>query len=95
MTRTEIERAVVRATGETRTTIRRYGFALLPEEPDLPTDPSLVLDCPGCGALLEATNASRGVFKVIECRHCDAVYPFSVDEMYVADGSNAARAACT
>ncbi len=94
MTRTEIERAVVRATGETRATIRRYGFALVPEEPDLPTDPTLVLDCPGCGARLDPTSASTGVFKFIECRHCDAVYPFAVDEIYVADGSNAGRAAC-
>ena len=94
MTRTEVERALVRATGETRATIRRYGFALVPEEPDLPTDPSLVVDCPGCGAPLDAASVSTGVFKFIECRRCDAVYPFAVDEIYVADDSHGAHAAC-
>jgi len=50
MTRSEIERAVARATGETRGTIRRYGFTLIPDEPEADSGPTLVVDCPGCGA---------------------------------------------
>jgi len=94
MTRSQIERAVSRATGETRRTIRSYGFSLLNEETDLANDPLLVLDCPGCGAHLDAAKASTGVFKFIDCPRCDAVYPFAVDELYVIDGSNGALAAC-
>jgi hypothetical protein len=94
MTRSEIERAVSRATGETRRTIRSYGFSLISEEPDSPDDPLLVLDCPGCGAPLDAVNASTGIFKFIECPRCDALYPFAVHEIYVTDGSNMALTAC-
>jgi hypothetical protein len=94
MTRSEIERAVSRATGEDRRTIRSYGFSLLSEEPDASDNPLLVLDCPGCGKHLDATKTSTGVFKFVECSRCDAVYPFTTDELYVADGSNADLAAC-
>jgi hypothetical protein len=94
MTRSEIERAVVRATGENRRTVRRYGFSLVIEEPEPPNDPRLVLDCPGCGAHLDAAGASNDIRKLIDCPRCDALYPFAVDELYVADGSNAALAAC-
>ena len=94
MTRSEIERAVARATGESRATIRSYGFTLLPEEPDTATDPSLVLDCPGCGSSLDATTAAAGIFRAIECPRCDAVYPFALNELYVADGPNADLAVC-
>jgi hypothetical protein len=94
MTRSEIERAVSRATGETRRTIRSYGFGLMNEEPASCEDPLLVVDCPGCGAPLDAGKASTGVFKFVECPRCDAVYPFAVDELYVADRSNGALATC-
>jgi len=93
MTRSEIERAVSRATGETRRTIRSYGFSLISDEAVCPDDPLLVLDCPGCGASLDAANASTGVFKFVECPRCDAVYPFAVDEIYVVEGSKVAIAA--
>ena len=50
MTQSELERAVCRATGESRQTIRRYGFGLVEEQAESLADPALVLDCPGCGA---------------------------------------------
>ena len=95
MTRSEIERAVSRATGETRRTIRSYGFSLLNEEAvEAPSDPLLVLDCPGCGAPLDAANASTGLLKFIECPRCDAVYPFTVDEIYVSEGRRGPLPVC-
>jgi uncharacterized C2H2 Zn-finger protein len=93
MTQSELERAVCRATGESRQTIRRYGFGLVEVQVESLADPSLVLDCPGCGAPLGAVNPSTTHF--IECPRCDAVYPFGVDEIYVDERSIAALSACT
>jgi hypothetical protein len=94
MTRSEIERAVSRVTGETRRTVRSYGFSLLAEEPEPPNDePLLVLDCPGCGTRLGAKVDPCGVREFIECPRCDALYPIAVDDMYVAD-ADAALAVC-
>jgi hypothetical protein len=94
MVRSELERAVSRATGESRRTIRTYGFSLISEEPESCDDPLLVLDCPGCGAPLDAANVSTGVLKFVECPRCDAVYPIALDEIYVANGPKTALAAC-
>jgi hypothetical protein len=94
MTQSEIERAVCRATGETRRTIRSYGFNLQSEESESFEDLSLVLDCPGCGAPLDAANASTGPLKFIECSRCDAVYPFTVDEIYVGEAGRAPLPVC-
>jgi hypothetical protein len=94
MFRSEIERAVCRATGETRRTIRSYGFNLQSEESESFDDLSLVLDCPGCGAPLDAANASTGPFKFIECFRCDAIYPFTVEEIYVSEGPRAPLPVC-
>jgi hypothetical protein len=94
MIRSEIERAVSRATGESRRTIRAYGFNLISEERESFDDPLLVLDCPGCGAPLDAANVSTGVLKFVECPRCDAVYPFTADEIYVADGWQTVLAVC-
>jgi uncharacterized C2H2 Zn-finger protein len=93
MTRSEVERAVCRATGESRHLVRSYGFSLIDPESGSIGDPSLMLDCPGCGAPLDACFAS-GPLKFVECPRCDAVYPFSVDEIYVTENSKTALPAC-
>jgi hypothetical protein len=87
MTPSEIERAVCRATGESRQLVHAYGFSLIDDEPQSVADPLLILDCPGCGASLDVSRASTGVLKFVECRRCDAVYPFAISEIYVAEGS--------
>jgi hypothetical protein len=92
MTQSELERAVCRATGESRQTVRRYGFGLVEEQDASIADPSLVLDCPGCGARLGAENPSTIHF--IECPRCDAVYPVTADEIYVSEGSGTLLPAC-
>ena len=93
MTHSEIEQAVARATGESRRVIRRYGFGIVPEEPELSIDPSLVFDCPGCGARLDVDNISDSP-RELECPRCDAVYPVAVDELYVADEPQQVLVAC-
>lgn len=93
MTRSEVEQAVARATGESRHLIRRYGFSIVPEEPKPLTEVLLVLDCPGCGARLDVHDVSNPLGE-LECPRCDAVYPFEVDELYVADGPQRLLTAC-
>jgi hypothetical protein len=92
MTQSELERAVCRATGESRQTIRRYGFELVEKQSESIVAPTLAVDCPGCGTPLGAVNPSTIHF--IECPRCDAVYPFTVDEIYVSEGSGTLLPAC-
>ena len=94
MTPSEVERAVCRVTGESRHLIRSYGFSLIDPQSASIADPALALDCPGCGASLDAAHASSGPHRFIECPRCDAVYPFSIDEIYVAESSKTALSAC-
>jgi hypothetical protein len=93
MTNSEIEQAVARATGESRRVISSYGFSLLPNECEPETDVSLALDCPGCGARLDVVDVSEPLTE-LECGRCDAVYPFTVNELYVADCTPQPLAAC-
>jgi hypothetical protein len=93
MNQSEVERAVARATGESRRLIRRYGFSLAPEEAEPGTNPMLALDCPGCGAALNVNDIAH-LPSELECARCDAVYPFSIDELYVVDSLQPALAAC-
>ena len=50
MNQSEVERAVARATGESRRFIKHFGFSLITDEPEHCTNPALAIDCPGCGA---------------------------------------------
>jgi hypothetical protein len=93
MTQNELNRAVARATGESRGTIRDLGFTLMAQEAEPATEPTLAIDCPGCGAPLEAhfSDPNRGH---VECPRCDAFYPYSEKEIYVSDTEEALLAAC-
>jgi hypothetical protein len=93
MTQNELNRAVARATGESRGTIRDLGFTLVTQETEPVTEPTLAVDCPGCGARLEVNSSdpSRGH---VECPRCDAVYPYSDEEIYVSDSPEPLLAAC-
>jgi hypothetical protein len=92
MNQSEIERAVARATGESRRFIKRFGFSLLVDEPEHITDPALVIDCPGCGAVVNLDDVANRLSE-LECSRCDAVYPVAADELYVVDSPRAATAA--
>jgi hypothetical protein len=93
MNQSEVERAVARATGESRRFINRFGFSLLSEEPEHCVDPALAIDCPGCGAVFNLDDVANPRSE-LECPRCDAVYPIAADELYVADTPRAAPAAC-
>jgi hypothetical protein len=90
MTQNELNRAVARATGESRGTIRDLGFTLVTQEAEPATEPTLAVDCPGCGARLELDPSEPGL---VECLRCDAVYPYSDHEIYVTDISESLLAA--
>jgi hypothetical protein len=86
MTQAELERALVRATGESRQAIRQHGFMLIDEEAEPLWDPKLAIDCPGCGNCLSLDSRSRPRTEFIDCPRCDASYPYSESEVYVTDG---------
>jgi hypothetical protein len=90
MTQNELNRAVARATGESHGTIRNFGFILERQEPEPESEPTLAVDCPGCGARLELDPSEPGL---VECLRCDAVYPDSDHEIYVTDISESLLAA--
>jgi hypothetical protein len=92
MNQSDIERAVARATGESRRFIQRFGFSLLVEEPERRTDVAIAIDCPGCGAALDPYDVSFG--SELECARCDAIYPIASDELYVVEAAQLAKAFC-
>ena len=94
MNQSEVERAVARATGESRRFINRFGFSLLSEESEHCADPALAIDCPGCGAVFNLDDVSTPQGE-LECPRCDAVYlVVAADELYVVDSPRTGSAAC-
>lgn len=95
MNRSALERAVARATGESRRTIRRYGFSVVPDDPPSIIAPAhLGLDCPGCGAGISLHDTHPKLPEFAECPRCDAVYPYEFEELYLAETSDEIVAAC-
>jgi hypothetical protein len=84
MNQSEVERAVARATGESRRFVKRFGFSLLADAPECRTDPGPAIDCPGCGAVLNLHDVTNPGCE-LECHRCDAVYPIAADELYVVN----------
>ncbi len=93
MNQSEIERAVARATGESRRFVKQFGFSLISGEPEPDNDPALAIDCPGCGAVFDPSNGLN-LGRGLECPRCDAIYPVSLDEFYVVDGPRQPLVAC-
>lgn len=93
MQQSALERAVARATGESRRTIRHYGFSLIPEEPPaVETVSHLGLDCPGCGAAIALSSGTLP--ELAECTRCDGAYPYAPYELYLAEAADDSLAAC-
>jgi hypothetical protein len=90
MNQCELERAVAQATGESRLFIQQFGFSLVADEAACLKEPTLAIDCPGCGAVCDGFNLTKG----LECPRCDAVYPVSVDELYVVEIPHGPLVAC-
>ena len=93
MNQSEVERAVARATGESRRFVKRFGFSLISDATEHCTDPALAIDCPGCGAAFSPDDVVNLVSE-LECPRCDAVYPIAADELYVVDSPRTGSAAC-
>jgi hypothetical protein len=66
---------------------------LVADEPECRTDPSLAIDCPGFGAVLNLHDV-RNRSCEFECPRCDAVYPIAADELYAVDCSSPQPVAC-
>lgn len=95
MNRSTLERAVARATGESRRTIRHYGFSLVPDEaPTSEAAACLGIDCPGCGAEIALSTENVTLPELAECTRCDGAYPYAPYELYLADVQEDAVAAC-
>lgn len=95
MNRSVLERAVARATGESRRTIRHYGFNLVSEEPPVEKAPAhLGLGCPGCGAEIALPSQPATLPELAECTRCDGAYPYAPDELYLVEALDEAVAAC-
>lgn len=81
MNRSEIHRAVARATGDDIRTVRQHGFQLLPDLASEETDEvRLGVVCRGCGRFLSVGNEPE---RIAECPRCDAFLPFDESELLV------------
>jgi hypothetical protein len=89
-----LESAVARATGETRRTVRHYGFSLVPDEAPTIVAEHLGLDCPGCGARIALSSTHSTLPELAECPHCDAAFPYEPEEIYLAETADIGVAAC-
>ena len=79
MTRSQLDRAVASATGESPRTVRARGFGLAADGPDdLDSEGlALVLDCPFCRAPVPYPGrAGDGALPMAECLGCDVYFPF-------------------
>jgi hypothetical protein len=87
MTRSQLERAVAAATGESVRTIHRLGFGLQPAgagDPS-PDDLRLVVDCPFCGRPVPYPgHAGDGSPALAECARDDVYFDFDAAEVYAA-----------
>jgi hypothetical protein len=97
VTRSQLDRAVARETGETVRTVRARGFSVLPRRPEAAAaeDPRLVLDCPTCLRPVPYPGVTGdGAPALAECPACDAYFPVGPAAVYVA-GPRPARSQAT
>jgi hypothetical protein len=88
MTRTQLERAVAGATGESLRTVCGLGFGLLAEHPADPRadDLMLALDCPFCRHPVVLQAGPGDEPGLAGCDRCDVEFDFEPGEIYVAAG---------
>ena len=88
MTRSQMNAAVVEATGESLSTVRGMGFSLdrqrkprrSPQSEALP-----VIDCPGCGGVVVlAWSSAEELPEFAECRRCETAFGYYDREVYDA-----------
>jgi hypothetical protein len=88
MTRTQLERAVAGATGESLRTVRGLGFGLLTEATGEPRSDDLVLavECPFCRHPVVLATGPGDEPGLAGCDSCDVEFDFDASEIYVAAG---------
>ena len=88
MTRTQLERAVAGATGESLRTVRGLGFGLLAQHPADPRADELMLalDCPFCRHPVVLATGPGDEPGLAGCDSCDVEFDFDASEIYVAAG---------
>ena len=88
MTRTQLERAVAGATGESLRTVRGLGFGLLAEQPADPRveELMLALNCPFCRHPVVLQAGPGDEPGLAACASCDVEFDFDPVEIYVAEG---------
>jgi hypothetical protein len=88
MTRTQLERAVAGATGESLRTVRGLGFGLLAQHPADPRADELMLalDCPFCRHPIVLQAGPGDEPGLAACASCDVEFDFAPGEIYVAEG---------
>jgi hypothetical protein len=77
MTQAQLDRAVVAATGESRHTVARLGFSLVPDGSADPSPLYLSVDCPHCRQpTWFPGRLADGSYPLAECPGCDALFAF-------------------
>lgn len=88
MRQSEIDRAVARATGESRSTVAGIGFSLWEPEPAEAAETQLhvALECPGCGRLVRLTPQQfQDPGADAECERCDVAYAYEPAELFAVE----------
>ena len=101
MTQMQLNRQLVRITGEPLGTLKALGFGILrpDDEENEPEDIVLVLDCPFCRHPVPYPgHGGDGSELLAECDRCDVYFGFEPDDVYpIPRGDRpgtAGRAAC-
>ena len=84
MTQRQLDRAVVRSTGESLRTIRRLGFSSSRPAVLEPEDLTLAVDCPFCGHPGPLSPSRFGPSLLAECPRCDVEFAVPPEDVYAA-----------
>lgn len=85
MTQRQLDRAVVRSTGDSLRTVRRLGFGLTRPAMLEPEDLALAVDCPFCGRPCPLPTGPGGSSPRAECDPCDVDFDLRPGDVYVAE----------
>jgi hypothetical protein len=81
MTQHQLDRALVRSTGESLRTLRRLGFGLSGPAALEPEDLILAVDCPFCGRSCRLPGGPGELSPMAECDPCDVYFDLRPDDV--------------
>ena len=93
MTQRQLDRALVRSTGESLRTIRRLGFGAGRPAALEPEDLALAVDCPFCGRPCALPAGLGAPPPMAECDPCDIYFDLRPGDVYAAERVPAATEA--